>query len=362
MIPLVDLALAHHRLREQILEATTRVMDSTGFVGGPEVAAFEAELAAFCGVGHAVGVGNGTDALELALRAGGVGPGDEVIVPANTFVATAEAVLRAGATLVVADCDERYLLDPVAVAAARTARTRAVVGVHLYGQAAPMEELADAVGPDVLMVEDAAQAQGARRHGIPVGGLGHVAGTSFYPGKNLGAYGDAGAVLTDDADLADRVRMLGNHGGVRKYEHLLVGTNSRLDALQAAVLRVKLAVLEDWNAERRAAADRYHDLLGPLERVRVPGVAPGNESVWHLYVVRVPHRDRVLAALHEAGIGAGVHYPAPVHRLPAFLGLNLGRHPRAEAHAAELLSLPLYPGITQAQQERVVDTLARALR
>lgn len=363
-VPFVDLRLQHRRIAAEVQQAMSDIMERTAFVLGPEVSVFEDAFAAYCGVRHCVGVGNGTDALELALRGAGVGRGDEVIIPANTFVATAEAVLRAGADVVLADCGEDYLLDPASVAERVTSRTKAVIPVHLYGQIAAVKAVRDAVGPSVLVLEDAAQAQGASQHGRRAGSFGIAAGTSFYPGKNLGAYGDAGAVVTDSDEVAERVRKLRNHGGVGKYEHALVGTNSRLDALQAAVLSLKLSRLDAWNAERAEAAERYTQLLADVPEVGTPLVAPGNQHVWHLYVVRVPRRDDVLAALGRNGIGAGIHYPAPVHRLPAFafLGLGLGSMPVAERTAGEILSLPMFPGITALQQEQVADALRQALR
>ncbi|WP_448059293.1 DegT/DnrJ/EryC1/StrS family aminotransferase [Cellulomonas hominis] len=362
-VPFVDLALQNRRIRDAVLARIEEVVDAGAFVLSPQVAQFEQEFAAYCEVAHTIGVGNGTDAIALALLGAGIGAGDEVIVPTNTFVATAEAVLSTGATLVPADCDENYLLDPASVAERLTPRTRAVVPVHLYGQTAPVEVLRAVVGPDVLLVEDAAQAQGARRHGRRAGSLGDVAATSFYPGKNLGAFGDAGAVMTSSAEVDLRVRQLRNHGGVAKYEHRLIGTNSRLDGIQAVVLSVKLAVLDEWNAERRAAADRYAELLGDVPEIALPQVAPGNEHIWHLYVAQVPDRDAVLAELATAGVGAGIHYPAPVHLLPAFAELFPGRggFPVAEAQADRLLSLPMYPGITSDQQEQVAHHVRRAV-
>jgi dTDP-4-amino-4,6-dideoxygalactose transaminase len=361
-IPFVDLGLQHRRIADQVALGFARVLESTAFIHGPEAEGFEKAFADYCGTAHAIGTANGTDALEIALAAHDIGPGDEVIVPANTFVATAEAVARVGATVVLADCDDDFLLNPEQVARRLTARTRAVMAVHLYGQAAPVERIREVVGPDVVVVEDAAQAQGARRHGVRAGGLGDVAATSFYPGKNLGAYGDAGAVLTSSDEIALRARAIGNHGGIRKYEHLVVGRNSRLDGLQAVVLSEKLGVLDAWNDERRTAAATYADLLADLDRVRLPRVVPGNEHVWHLYVVRVPERDRVLEHLTRHGVGAGVHYPAPVHLLPAFasLGQGPGTHPVAEAAAGQILSLPMFPGITRAQQARVAEVLTSA--
>jgi dTDP-4-amino-4,6-dideoxygalactose transaminase len=365
-VPFADLHWQQDLIMEEALADITEVVRRGDFILGSAVDAFERDLAEHHEVGHAVGVANGTDAIELALRALGVRAGDEVIVPTNTFIATAEAVERAGARVVLVDCEDRYLfIDPDRVADALTARTRAVVAVHLYGQAAPVELLRTVVGADVAIVEDAAQAHGARRRGRFVMGLGDVAATSFYPSKNLGAWGDAGAVLTSNSQLALRVRALRNHGSATKHEHAWLGTNSRLDTIQAVVLRRKLRHLAAWNAERQAAAARYHELLGPLGSVRIPRVAPQNEHVWHLYPIRVPAggRDRVLAALHHAGIAAGIHYPVPVHRQGAFshLGHGAGAFPVAEVAGRELLSLPIFPGITEAQQSYVVATLRGAL-
>ncbi|MFC6090927.1 DegT/DnrJ/EryC1/StrS family aminotransferase [Saccharothrix sp. BKS2] len=361
-IPLVDLRAQHDQVADEVAEGWAEVLKTTAFIGGRQVAAFEEEFASYQGVAHCVGVGNGTDAIELALRALEVGPGDECVLPANTFIATAEAVARAGATPVLVDCvADTGLIDPSLVPAALSPRTRALLPVHLYGQAAPVEELR-AFG--VPIVEDAAQAQGARRHGVAVGGLGDLAATSFYPGKNLGAYGDGGAVLTSSEELAGAVRLLREHGSPRKYEHTVLGFNSRLDTLQAVVLSAKLRRLEGWNEARRAAADRYSAMLADVPGVVPPVVLEGNLPVWHLYVVRVAERDRVLKALHEAGIGAGIHYPTPVHLTGAFesLGHAPGDFPVAEAVAGEILSLPLFPEITPAQQERVVAALAGAVR
>jgi dTDP-4-amino-4,6-dideoxygalactose transaminase len=364
LIPLVDLEIQHRLVAQEIRAAFEDVLTSKSFVLGPQVERFERSYADYCGVEWCVGVGNGTDAIELALRAIGVGPGDEVITAANSFVATAEAIVRTGATLVLADCDEHFLLDSDAALAAISDRTRAILPVHLYGQMAPIERYADATARGIHLIEDAAQSQGATRHGQHSGSVGIAAATSFYPGKNLGAYGDAGAVTTNDTAIAERLRALRNHGGVRKYEHLAVGVNSRLDELQAVVLSAKLRWLEQWNDERRLAAERYSDLLKDLEQVIVPAVMPGNEHVWHLYVVRVPRRDEVLQHLTAAGVGAGIHYPAPIHLLPPFAKREwkFGAFRTAEAVAGEILSLPIYPGITPDQQERVVGHLAEALK
>ena len=359
-IPLVDLAAAHAEVAEEVEAGFKRIIAETAFIGGAEVAAFEQEYAAFSGLPHCVGVANGTDALELALRAVGVSPGTEVILPANTFIATAEAVARAGARVVLVDSDPRtHLIDVEAALAAVTPATRAIAPVHLYGQMAPVEQLrAGLAGRDVAIVEDAAQSQGATRHGRAAGADG-IAATSFYPGKNLGAYGDAGAVVTASEELATTVRTLGNHGGLKKYTHDLVGVNSRLDGLQAVVLRAKLARLAGWNAQRRAAAARYAELLAGLDVV-LPETLEGNEHVWHIYCVRVQRRDEVLAKLNEAGVGAAIHYPVPVHKTGAFADLG-GSFPNAEAAARKLLSLPIYPQITPTQQEKVAEELSAAL-
>ena len=366
-IPLVDLGAQHAAVAEEVAEGWRQVLAKTSFIAGPQVAAFESEYAAFTGARHCVGMANGTDAIEIALRALGVGPGDECILPANTFIATAEAVSRTGATPVLVDCadDGTFLIDIAATEAALTPRTRAVIPVHLYGQASPVERLlplAESTG--AWVVEDAAQAQGARRGGRSAGTLGHVAATSFYPGKNLGAYGDAGAATTDSGELAARMRMIADHGSRRKYDHEVVGFNSRLDTLQAVVLSAKLRRLAEWNAARQTAARRYDQLLAGVSDVIRPRVLDGNEHVWHLYVVRVPDRDRVIKELHAAGIGAGIHYPVPVHLSAAFAGLGYddGAFPMAERAAREVLSLPLFPQITPAQQERVASVLTAALR
>lgn len=366
-IPLVDLAAQHAAVADEVAEGWRQVLARTAFIGGEHVAAFEGEYASFVGTKYCVGMANGTDAIEVTLRALGLGAGDECILPTNTFIATAEAVSRAGATPVLVDCvdDGTYLIDCDAVEAAVTPRTRAIIPVHLYGQAARVERLlALAEGIGAWVVEDAAQSHGARRHGLRAGALGHAAATSFYPGKNLGAYGDAGAALTNSDDVARRMRMIRDHGSPRKYEHEVIGVNSRLDALQAVVLSAKLRRLAEWNAARHVAAERYDALLSHLDQVKRPRTLDGNQNVWHLYVVRVPYRDQMLKELNANGIGAGIHYPVPIHLTPAFaaLGYAEGAFPVAESAAREILSLPLFPEITMAQQERVVSVLSAALR
>ena len=364
-VPLVDLSIQDRVIADEVVEGWARVVRDGTFVLGEPVARFEEAFAAFCGVGHCVGVGNGTDALELALRAVGVSDGDEVVLPANSFVATAEAVSRAGGTPVLVDVDPDTLLaDPERVSEAVGPRTRAIVPVHLYGQVAPMEALESVCGDRIALVEDAAQAQGASRWGRMAGAFGLVGATSFYPSKNLGAYGDAGAVLTGSNEIAGSVRLFRNHGSATKYEHAELGFNSRLDTLQAVVLFAKLRHLRGWNELRREAAARYDELLGDLDRVVRPTTAPGNEHVWHVYVVRVPDRDAVIARLRSAGIGAAVHYPVPIHLQGAFrhLGYREGTLPVAEVAAREILSLPIYPGITSSQQERIAQMLRDAIQ
>ena len=364
-IPLVDLGAAHREVADEIAAGMQRVLDKTAFILGPDVKEFETRFAAFSGAKHCIGVANGTDALELAVRALGIGHGDEVIVPANTFIATALAVARAGATPVLVDCDRDHQLIDVAAAKAKVGkRTKAIAPVHLFGQIAPMEAV-DALAREagIAVIEDAAQSQGAKRHGKPSGGFGRIAGTSFYPGKNLGAYGDAGAVTTSDDALATKVRALRNYGSEVKYHHPETGFNSRLDTLQAVVLNAKLTRLDAWNEQRRQAARRYDELLADLRGVERPRTLAGNEHVWHLYVVRLANRDAVLKKLNEAGIGAGIHYPVPVHLQGAFahLGHRRGDFPEAERAADEILSLPMYPQITADQQERVVSALKAAI-
>jgi dTDP-4-amino-4,6-dideoxygalactose transaminase len=361
-IPLVDLRAQHRAIADEVQLGFARVFERTAFILGDEVAAFEAAFARFSDIEHCIGVANGTDALELALRAAGVGGGDEVIVPTNSFIASALAVARAGATPVLADCDPvHHLISPEDVTRRLGPRTKAIIPVHLYGQMAPVELLG--APPGVLVIEDAAQAHGARRHGRVAGSVGLVAATSFYPGKNLGAYGDGGAVLTSSDTIAARVRALRNYGSEVKYDHSELGFNSRLDTLQAVVLSAKLARLAEWNAARQRAAERYDALFADVAGVTRPATLPGNEHVWHLYVIRVPRRDAVLRALNAAAIGAGVHYPVSIHLQGAFrhLGHRRGDFPAAEAAAAEILSLPIYPEITPSQQERVVAAVRAAL-
>jgi dTDP-4-amino-4,6-dideoxygalactose transaminase len=361
-IPFVDLQAQYQSIQAEVDAALAQVVASSRFVGGPVVQAFEAEFADFCGVKHAIGVGNGTDALQLALRACGVGPGDEVITATFTFTATAEAIVNVGARPVFVDVDETYTLDVDQVADCISPHTRAIIPVHLYGQPAdvtPLRDLAEQHG--LLVIEDGAQAHGAHYQGRCVGALGHLACFSFYPSKPLGAYGDGGAVLTDDDRWAHQVRVLADHGRTGYYQHEFIGINSRLDALQAAVLRIKLRHLEEWNAERQRAARTYDALLAS-SGLGLPYVAPGREHVYHLYVVRCPDRDALRQRFEAAGIGAGLHYPVPLHLQPAYrsLGYERGSLPHSEAWADQILSLPMYAELTDDQVEQVVAVVNQA--
>jgi len=359
-IPVIDLRAQHDGMRADLEAAVRRIVDASAFVGGAEVQSFEAEFAAYCETAHAVAVANGTDALALALRALGVGPGAAVAVPAFTFAATAEAVCHVGARPLFVDVDPRtFLVDPDALRRAVRAApvpVRAIIPVHLYGHPAPMDEIgAVAAEIDAGIVEDAAQAHGARYHGRRVGALGHLAAFSFYPTKNLGALGDAGAVTAADARLAERVRILRDHGQSAKYVHAVVGYNSRLDGVQAAVLRLKLRRLDEWNSRRRALAALYTEALTGVPGVEVPVTMPQSEHVYHLFVLRCRARDALRAHLDAAGIGTSIHYPVPLHEQPAFAATALVPEPcpgAAEA-ARTVLALPLYPELAPAQAQAV---------
>ncbi|MBE2276202.1 MAG: DegT/DnrJ/EryC1/StrS family aminotransferase [Rhodobacteraceae bacterium] len=365
--PFLDVGFTYKSLQAQMDAALHDVMDSGLYIGGPAVARFEAAFADYCGARHCVGVGNGLDALVLALRALEIGPGDEVIVPANTFIATWIAVAQAGATPVPVDADpETMNIDLGAIPGAITERTRAIMPVHLYGAPVPdlpLRALAEEHG--LRIIEDAAQAHGARVDNRRAGMLGHVAGFSFYPGKNLGAFGDGGAIVTDDAELAERIRMLGSYGSREKYNHESIGYNSRLDPLQAAMLAVKLGVLEEWNARRREIAATYLDLLAGTPGLRLPATAPGTESVWHLFVVRHPHREALRAALAARGVGTVMHYPIPNHRSGAF-SQSHGHlsFPVTDEICETCLSLPIGPHMSIADAREIaalVDDAARNL-
>ncbi len=363
-VPFTDLAPMTHDVRVEVEAAWANLLDSSRFVGGEEVEEFERNWASYCGVPHAVGVGSGTDALLLTLMALNIGAGDEVIVPANTFVATAEAVVLAGATPVFADVSpDTLLLTAAELEAAVTARTAAVIVVHLYGQLPDMDALtagADRAG--IVLIEDAAQAHGARWHGRPAGSVGRAGCFSFYPAKNLGAFGDGGAVVTADAALADRIASLRDHGRVRDshYEHWLVGTNSRLDGLQAAVLNAKLPRLDAWTQARRSIAARYRVALdgGPC---RLVAEEPGSRGAYHLAVVRTRDRARVQRELAKAGIETQIHYPVPCHRQAPYRLFGRNPLPVAEESAREILSLPMFPHMDARLVDRVCDAISLSL-
>ena len=367
-VPLLDLQAQYASIRPDVLDAITRVCETQQFIMGPEVSALETELASSIGVAHAIGVSSGTDALLVALMALDIGPGDEVIVPTFSFFATAGCVSRVGATPVFVDVDpDTLMMQADGVEAAITARTRAIIPVHLYGLCADMDPLlAVAAARGLHVIEDAAQAIGATYKGRQAGAIGTIGCFSFFPSKNLGAYGDAGLVTTNDAALADRIRRLRNHGAEPKYYHHEIGGNFRLDALQAAVLRVKLPHLASWSDRRRANAATYDDLFarGGLTRaVRLPHVPPERTHIYHQYVIRVPNRDRVRRDLADRGVGTEVYYPVPFHRQQCFAALPRRgwEFPHADAAAREVLALPIYPELTREQQEYVVSSLAACL-
>ena len=357
----MDLAAQYRVIKTDIQTAIDRVLGNTSFILGEEVSQFEEAFASYVRAAGAVGVSSGTAAIELALRALGIGPGDEVITTAHTFIATAEAVTNVGARPVFADIDPvSYNIDPDHVERLVTDRTRAILPVHLYGHPADLPALmAIAERRNLWVIEDAAQAHGAEIDGRRVGSIGHVACFSFYPGKNLGAYGDAGAVTGNDLAVLDRVRRLRDHGRTSKYEHAEIGFAERMDALQAAILRAKLPYLESWTEARRAGAARYDRLLAGVD-VEPPSAAPNVRHVYHLYVVRSRERDALLARLRQNGVGAGIHYPIPLHRQPAYEALGYGNIslPHTERAAAEVLSLPIYPEIQEEHQAHVVVSAA----
>jgi dTDP-4-amino-4,6-dideoxygalactose transaminase len=360
-VPFMDVKSEHGVLRPDLLKIWEETLESAAFVGGPAVEKFESAFAEFCEVQHAVGVGNGTDALTLALAALDIGAGDEVIVPANSFVATAEAVVRAGATPVFVDVDPHtYNVDANQIEDRITTRTRALIPVHLYGQPADMEPILDiARRCDLRVIEDAAQAHGARYRGRRVGSIGDAACFSFYPAKNLGACGDGGAVVTNDSRIADAVRRLRDHGGLRKYEHDVVGFNSRLDTMQAAVLDLKLPHVEARNAMRRQNAKSYSALLCGIEGIVTPFKPAHVESVYHLYVIRVERgsRDDIRSFLADKGVQTGIHYPAPIHRTPAFEQFSAHSCPVAERNSQQVLSLPMYPELEREQIEYIASLI-----
>jgi dTDP-4-amino-4,6-dideoxygalactose transaminase len=364
-LPYLDLARSSAPIEGEIYSALSRVVRSGWYVGGPEVEAFERAFAGYCTVGHAVGVGNGLDALTIALQARGIGRGDTVLVPANTFIASALAVSRAGAEPIFVDVEEDTgNINPQAAAAAVRPSARAIIAVHLYGHPADMEPLrALANRHSLFLLEDAAQAHGARYRGRPCGSLGDAAGFSFYPTKNLGALGDAGALTSNDPELVRRVRVLANYGSEQKDHHAFKGVNSRLDPLQAAVLAVKLRHLDSWNERRRALAARYAAGLGDIGGLILPVVRPWAVPAWHVFCVRAPggRRDKLRRHLAASGIGTSLHYPTPIHLQPAYreLGLAPGGFPVAERLAEEIVSLPIDPSHSEAEIDRVIDSIRK---
>lgn len=363
-VPFLDLNAATAELRPEIDAAVARVLASGWYIGGEEVAAFERDYAAYCETDHCVGVGNGLDALHLALLAMAVGPGDEVIVASNTYIATWLAVSMVGAIPVPVEPNPRtHNLDPALIEAAITPRTRVILPTHLYGQPADLDPFLEIARRHSLrLLEDGAQAHGGRYKGRRLGGHGDAVAWSFYPGKNLGALGDGGAVTTNDPDLADRVRVLGNYGSSRKYVNDVRGFNSRLDPLQAAVLRVKLAQLDGWNGRRAAISERYGEALESTGLV-LPLVPDWADPAWHLYVVQSPTRERLQVRLAEQGVETLIHYPIPPHRQQAYtdLDLDLGTLPIAERMAEEVISLPLGPHLSSDQIERVIEAVTAAV-
>jgi dTDP-4-amino-4,6-dideoxygalactose transaminase len=363
-VPFVDLRAQFAELREEIVPRMQRVMEDASFVLGPDVDRFEENYARYVGARHCIGVESGTAALQLALQALGIGPGDQVIVPANTYIASAIAVSAIGAEPVLVDADANYLLDASLLESAVTPRTKAVMPVHLYGQVVPMEAvLSFARRHGLRVIEDACQAHGARREGKAAGTFGDVGCFSFYPGKNLGAYGDAGAIVTDDAALADTLRLLRDFGQRKKYEHLVKAGNCRLDSIQGAVLDVKLGHLDAWNDARRRNARSYDARLSEIG-MAPPPLLTDEGHVYHLYVVEVENRAHVQRVLADRGIATGIHYPVPLHLQPAYADLRLGRgaFPRTERAAERILSLPMFPELTLEQIDLVVGALDDARR
>ena len=360
-VPFLDLKNEHTPLREEFDQAIRQVIDSSAFAGGPFVTKFEEEFAAFCECKHAIGLGSGTEAIWLVLLALGIGPGDEVITVPSTFMATAEAITYCGATPVFVDIDERtYTMDVTALEAAITKRTKAIMPVHLFGQPADMDPIMKiARAHKLFVVEDAAQAHGAEYKGRKAGTIGDAGCFSFYPGKNLGAFGEAGAVITNDSDLQEKIRILRDHGQVRKYYHTMIGWNCRMDGIQGAVLSVKLRGLARGNELRRAHALKYNEAFADMEQLIAPVEAAYAKHVYHVYAIRVQERNDVIEFLTKKGIGYGVHYPVPVHLQHAYrdLGYAKGAFPVAERTAEEFLSLPMYPGLTQTQRNLVIDAV-----
>jgi dTDP-4-amino-4,6-dideoxygalactose transaminase len=360
-VPFLDLKSHHAPLRGEFIDAIQEVIDAAAFAGGPFVARFEADFAAYCDCPHAIGVGSGTEALWLTLLALGIGPGDDVITVPNTFMATAEAITYCGARPIFVDVDEHtYTMDPAALKDAITARTKAIIPVHLFGQPADMDPILEiARDQGVFVIEDACQAHGAEYKGRKVGTFGDAACFSFYPGKNLGAFGEAGAVVTRNTALEERIRIFRDHGQIGKYRHTMVGWNCRMDGIQAAILRIKLRFLERSNQLRRSHAAHYDEALDGIEELVTPAQAECVRHVYHIYAIRVHDRDELIRLLAEKGVGCGVHYPVPIHLQEAYRGLGYqpGAFPISERCANEFISLPMFPELTLAQVEMVAQSV-----
>jgi dTDP-4-amino-4,6-dideoxygalactose transaminase len=359
-VPFVDLKAQYEVYRTELDAAIRQVIDATAFVGGKFVKEFEGDYARAFGVKHCISCANGTDAIYIALRMLGIGPGDEVITTAASWISTSETIGQTGATPVFVDVDDHYNIDPEQIDRAITPRTKAVVPVHLYGQAARMDAItAIARKHGLMLVEDCAQAHYATFAGQKAGTFGVAATFSFYPGKNLGAYGDAGAIITNDDELARKFRMYANHGALKKHEHEIEGINSRLDGIQAAILRTKLPHLAEWTARRQAIARRYDEKLAAIREVVVPTTAPGATHVYHLYVVRVPERDALRMFLQERGIETGIHYPGALPFLGAYRGRGFRpeQFPRAHRNQGEIVSLPMYAELTDGMIDYVVGQI-----
>ncbi|MEN8134265.1 MAG: DegT/DnrJ/EryC1/StrS family aminotransferase [Thermodesulfobacteriota bacterium] len=365
-VPLLDLKHQYEIIQKEALAAIAKVLDSTSFAGGPFVEQFEKHFAEFCQCRYAVGVGSGTDALWIALRGLGVGKGDEVITVPNSFIATAEAISQCGAVPVFVDIDEKtYTLNPALLEAAITSRTKAIIPVHLYGQMADMDPIMSIAAKHGLQViEDAAQAHGAEYKGRRAGSLGRAGCFSFYPGKNLGAYGEAGAVVTNDEKLAEQMRIFRDHGQQHKYHHTVIGWNSRMDGIQGAILDVKLKHLPLWNEARRKNAELYTTLLADMKGAVLPHEAEYARHVYHIYPVRLKNRDQVLSQLAEKSISCGIHYPVPIHLQQAYSGMgqDKGLFPVTEKYAREQLSLPMFPELTEQQISYVVEEMKQVIK
>ncbi|MBO7394186.1 MAG: DegT/DnrJ/EryC1/StrS family aminotransferase [Abditibacteriota bacterium] len=365
MIPLIDLKIQHKSIASEVEAAIKNVCANTAFILSDEMKAFEAEFAAYCGVKHGIGVANGTEALFLALKALGIGFGDEVIVPTNTFIATAAAVSHCNGTPVFVDCDPvTYCIDPDKIEAAITPKTKAIMPVHLYGHACDMDKInAIAKAHNLKVVEDCAQAHGTLYKGKAAGSMGDAAGFSFYPSKTLGAYGDAGMILTNDDDTAAKIRLLRDNGRTTWYEHSIIGYNSRLDGIQSAVLRIKLRHLDEWVDGRRRVAAKYYELLKDVPGIVLPTECDYTKHSYYVFVARVENRDDFMAKLKERGCGCGVHYPLPLHLQPAYadLGGKVGDCPVAEDYAKKIVSLPMFPELTDEQVAEACDIIKTVL-